>query len=197
MVPLSPVAAWVLEELPRIKGNPWVIPGFKRNRHLADLNHYWDRLRERADLQDVRIHDIRHTFASRAFALGECQPLIGKLLGQRQVQTTARYAHLAQHPLKAAAWRGSRTALLLIWTYFRTFPRQLDLRPSFPPKAVGTGENLPIAVRPYRKRSRIETPVCSGPLADDPNLASVGTEPHCGAGIPIVTDIRAAPTNTS
>ena len=60
MVPLSPAAARVLAELPRIKGNPWVIPGFKPNRHLADLNHYWDRVRDRAELQDVRIHDIRH-----------------------------------------------------------------------------------------------------------------------------------------
>ena len=64
MVPLSSPAARVLAELPRIKGNPWVIPGFKANRHLADLNHYWDRVRERADLQDVRLHDIRHTCAT-------------------------------------------------------------------------------------------------------------------------------------
>ena len=48
-------------------------------------------------------HDLRHSFASRALALGESLPMIGKLLGHRKVQTTARYAHLAQHSVKAAA----------------------------------------------------------------------------------------------
>ena len=105
MVPLSPAAAQVLAELPRIKGNPWVIPGFKPTRHLADLNHYWDRVRERADLQDVRIHDIRHSFASRALALGESLSMIGKLLGHKKIDTTSRYAHLARDSIKASSAR--------------------------------------------------------------------------------------------
>ena len=69
LVPLSPAAARVLAELPRIEGNPWVIPGFKSGRHLADLNHYWDRVRERADLDGVRIHDLRHSCASLPYSL--------------------------------------------------------------------------------------------------------------------------------
>ena len=105
LVPLSPPAARVLSELPRIKGNPWVIPGFKPNRHLADLNHYWDRVRERAKLTDVRIHDIRHSFASRALALGESLSMIGKLLGHNKIDTTARYAHLARDSIKASSAR--------------------------------------------------------------------------------------------
>jgi len=56
-------------------------------------------------LVDVRIHDLRHSFASGAVALGEGLPMIGKLLGHTQVQTTARYAHLAADPVKAAAER--------------------------------------------------------------------------------------------
>ncbi len=56
-------------------------------------------------LTDVRIHDLRHSFASGAVALGESLPMIGKLLGHTQVQTTARYAHLAADPVKAAAER--------------------------------------------------------------------------------------------
>lgn len=56
-------------------------------------------------LSDVRIHDLRHSFASGAVALGESLPMIGKLLGHTQVQTTARYAHLAADPVKAAAER--------------------------------------------------------------------------------------------
>jgi hypothetical protein len=54
-------------------------------------------------LKDVRIHDLRHTFASTAIASGQGLPMIGKLLGHTQVQTTARYAHLAADPIKNAA----------------------------------------------------------------------------------------------
>ena len=63
------------------------------------------RLRERADLADVRIHDFRHVFASRALALGESLPMSGKLLGHTQVQTTARYAHLANESVKPSGSR--------------------------------------------------------------------------------------------
>ena len=105
MVPLSPAAARVLRELPRIEGNPWVIPGFRPGRHLADLNHYWDRVRESADLTDVRLHDIRHSFASRALALGESLSMIGRLLGHSKIDTTSRYAHLARDSIKASSAR--------------------------------------------------------------------------------------------
>ena len=64
-------------------------------------------IRKRARLEDVRIHDLRHSFASGAVALGEGLPMIGKLLGHTQVQTTARYAHLAADPVKSAAERVS------------------------------------------------------------------------------------------
>ena len=105
MVPLSPAAARVLRELPRIEGNTWVIPGFRPGRHLADLNHYWDRVREEADLTDVRLHYIRHSFASRALALGESLSMIGKLLGNSKIDTTLRYAHLARDSIKASSAR--------------------------------------------------------------------------------------------
>ncbi len=105
LVPLSPAAARVLTRLPRIEGNPWVIPGTKPGRHLADLNHYWERVRERADLAGVRLHDLRHSFASRALALGESLSMIGKLLGHNKIDTTARYAHLARDSIKASSAR--------------------------------------------------------------------------------------------
>ena len=57
----------------------------------------------RAGLGDVRIHDLGHSFASRMPALGESLPMVGKLLGHTQVQTTARYAHLARDSVKASA----------------------------------------------------------------------------------------------
>ena len=62
-------------------------------------------MRMRADLGDLRLHDLRHSFASRALALGESLPAIGRLLGHTEVQTTARYAHLAEDSVKAAAAR--------------------------------------------------------------------------------------------
>ena len=62
-------------------------------------------LRKATGLEDVRVHDLRHSFASRALALGESLPMIGKLLGHTRVQTTARYAHLAEDSVKASAAR--------------------------------------------------------------------------------------------
>ena len=104
-VPLAPSAVRLLASLPRDDDNPWVIVGRKAGSHLTDLQHPWRRIRERAELPNVRIHDLRHSFASRALALGEGLPMIGKLLGHTQVQTTARYAHLARDTVKASAAR--------------------------------------------------------------------------------------------
>ena len=104
-VPLSPTARQVLTALPRQSDNPWVFPGREPGSRLANLNASWQVVRKEAGLEDVRIHDLRHSFASRALALGESLPMIGKLLGHRKVQTTARYAHLAQDSVKAAARR--------------------------------------------------------------------------------------------
>ena len=104
-VPLAPSAARLLEGLPRDEENPWVIAGKKSGSHLTDLRHPWRRIREKAELDDVRIHDLRHSYASGDLLVGEGLPMIGKLLGHSKVQTTARYAHLANDPLKAAANR--------------------------------------------------------------------------------------------
>ena len=104
-VPLSPGAARVLAGLSRDAGNPWVIAGRKPGSRLSHIVYYWYRVRERAGLDDVRIHDLRHSFASRALALGESLPTIGKLLGHSKIQTTARYAHLARDSVQESAAR--------------------------------------------------------------------------------------------
>jgi integrase len=103
VVYLGKPAIETLRRLPRLSGNPWVIYGTKPGGRLTDLQPFWQRLRARAGLKDARIHDLRHTFASAAVAAGQGLPMIGKLLGHTQVQTTARYAHLAADPVKAAA----------------------------------------------------------------------------------------------
>ena len=104
-VALSPAAVRVLSAIPRHADNPWVIAGRKPGTRLGNPNSSWLVVRGRADLKDVRLHDLRHSFASRALALGESLSMIGKLLGHRKVQTTARYAHLAQDSMKASAAR--------------------------------------------------------------------------------------------
>ena len=95
-VPLTPTVAGVLATLPRVPDNPWVFPGRKPGARLSKLNEQWSSLRARAGLEDVRLHDLRHSYASRALALGESLTTIGGLLGHTKVQTTARYAHLAR-----------------------------------------------------------------------------------------------------
>ena len=106
VIPLSPSAVAVLKRVPRAAGNPWVIAGRKPGTHLSHLSYYWYRVRERAGVDDgVRVHDLRHSFASRALALGESLSMIGKLLGHTKIQTTARYAHLARDSVKESAAR--------------------------------------------------------------------------------------------
>ncbi len=105
VAPLSPEAARVLAGIPRVEGNPHVIPGKKPGTHLRNLNDPWDRVRRSAKLEDVRLHDCRHSFASRALALGEGLTMIGKLLGHSKVETTARYAHLARESVRESAVR--------------------------------------------------------------------------------------------
>ena len=102
-VPLTPAVERVLAGIGRVDGNPWVIRGQNPRDHLKNLDQVWLRLRDRAELKDVRIHDARHSFASRALAIGESLPTIGRLLGHRRVTTTARYAHLARDTERASA----------------------------------------------------------------------------------------------
>ena len=106
-VQLSPAATAVLARSPRLNGNPHVIPGTRRGSRMSGLQRSWVRIRKSAGLEDMRLHDCRHSFASRALALGESLPMIGRLLGHSQVQTTARYAHLARDSVHEAARRVS------------------------------------------------------------------------------------------
>ena len=105
VVPLPAQAVELLANLPRTPGNPWVIPGKKPGTHLRQIDDAWKAVRERAGLEGVRIHDLRHSYASRALALGESLTMIGRLLGHRQIETTARYAHLARDSAQEAAER--------------------------------------------------------------------------------------------
>ena len=102
---LGPAALELLSQIERLPGNPYVVTGRLPESHLTDMQKPWRRIRKEAELEDVRIHDLRHSFASIAVGSGESLPMIGKLLGHNQVQTTARYAHLADDPMQNAAER--------------------------------------------------------------------------------------------
>ena len=104
---LGQTALETLSEIERQPANPYVICGKLPGSYLTDFQRPWRRIRTRADLEDVRIHDLRHTYASGAVSMGESLPMIGKLLGHTQVQTTARYAHLQDAPMHEAADRVS------------------------------------------------------------------------------------------
>ena len=105
MVPLTKPVLRILDAIPRLPENAWVIAGQRPGKRLTGLHHYWRPVRERAGLSDVRLHDLRHSFASRALALGESLYTIGKLLGHTSVATSARYAHLMREAEREAAVR--------------------------------------------------------------------------------------------
>ncbi len=113
---LGSVAVKMLRSIPRRRDNPYVITGDVEGQHLTDMQKPWRRIRKLAELPDVRIHDLRHTFASRGVALGQGLPIIGKLLGHSQPQTTARYAHLAASPaLEVADKISENLAAFIEW----------------------------------------------------------------------------------
>jgi integrase len=103
LIPLAPAAKLVLSEAPKIKGTPYVFPAASGEGHYQGLGKVWPVVRKAAGLEDVRLHDLRHTFASFGAAGGLSLPIIGKLLGHTQAATTQRYAHLADDPVARAA----------------------------------------------------------------------------------------------
>lgn len=111
-----PLNAPALQVLDRIKqhDSPWVIRGRHGQAHLVNLTKPWKRICARAGLKDVRLHDLRHSFASVGAGVGLGLPIIGKLLGHTQAATTQRYAHLADDPLRQATEAiGARIAAAL------------------------------------------------------------------------------------
>jgi integrase len=100
---MNGAALEILTRLPRIEGNPYVICGDKPGTHLVNVQKPWRRLRKAAGLDDVRLHDLRHTFASWGVNGGLALPIVGGLLTHTKAETTQRYAHLASDPLRAAA----------------------------------------------------------------------------------------------
>lgn len=106
---LSKPATDILKALPAKAGNPYVLPGHHVGHHVSirALEDLWERARTTARCPDVRLYDVRHTFASIAVQGGASLPMIGALLGHTQAATTQRYAHLAESPVRKL---GKKTA---------------------------------------------------------------------------------------
>src|SRR5690606_38705794 len=82
-------------------GSPWLFPGDVPGEPVKELRRFWRHIQKQVRIEDVRIHDLRHTFASLLVSGGASLEMIGKLLGHSQMQTTQRYAHLMDSPLRA------------------------------------------------------------------------------------------------
>ncbi|MFY9656797.1 MAG: site-specific integrase [Methylocystis sp.] len=93
----------LLAKLPRVEGCPFVIAGRSADKPRADLNRPWVEVRRFADLQGVRLYDLRHSFAGVGAGASLGLPIVGKLLGHSQPATTSKYAHLDADPLHHAA----------------------------------------------------------------------------------------------
>ncbi|MEQ1712720.1 MAG: site-specific integrase [Hyphomicrobium sp.] len=98
-IPLNQPALDILANMPRVQGNPYVCVGHRKGEHLVNIQKPWRDICKTAGLTGVRLHDLRHSFASVAVAAGGSLPILGKVLGHTQPQTTARYAHLGDNPI--------------------------------------------------------------------------------------------------
>lgn len=111
IVPLGKPAVELLEGLDREEDEPYVFAPVRESakastapaRHLVGLQKVWERVRETAGLQGVRLHDLRHSFASVAVANGFSLFMVGKVLGHKDSRTTEIYAHMADDPLREVA----------------------------------------------------------------------------------------------
>ena len=95
----------VINKIKKTKGSPYVFPAMRGDGHYVGLPKVWRNIRDRAKMPDLRIHDLRHPFATMAVAGGDSLYLVGQVLGHQQAKTTEKYAHLPDDPVRAVADR--------------------------------------------------------------------------------------------
>ena len=103
LIQLNSVALGLLRSLPREPGNAFIFPSPVTGRPSASLHCPWTRIRKRAGLNEFRLHDLRHSFASFLVNKGVSIYVVQGLLGHANVRATQRYAHLANETLSDAA----------------------------------------------------------------------------------------------
>lgn len=79
----------------------WVLPGRRDGKPMSDLKKPWTRLKETAGIEDVRIHDLRHSYGSIGAAMNLGAPILKEILGHTDIRTTSKYMHLGSDPIKA------------------------------------------------------------------------------------------------
>ncbi|MCP4943114.1 MAG: tyrosine-type recombinase/integrase [Planctomycetaceae bacterium] len=94
----------MLADQTRLLNVPWVFPSDRAagETHYQGIEKIWKKVRQKLNMPKLRIHDLRHSFAAVGATHGQSLPIIGAILGHREVSTTQRYAHLADLPVKQA-----------------------------------------------------------------------------------------------
>jgi integrase len=102
-VPISDETAAIVRQRQLLapSGTPWLFPGDTSGQPVQEVRRFWAQIQKQCGIEEVHIHDLRHTFASLLVNGGASLEMIGKLLGHSQMQTTLRYAHLMDSPLRA------------------------------------------------------------------------------------------------
>ncbi len=116
LIPLPPPLMALLLDLDRVEGNPFVFVGRDGTSHLVNIRAAWKRIRGRAGLEDVRIHDLRRTLASWLAINGASLPLIGKALNHTDVSTTAIYARLNLEPVRKVLEENAKNMIAVAGT---------------------------------------------------------------------------------
>ena len=102
-LPIQPLVIEILESLPRTEGNPFVFCSkVKDGCHIVEIKNSWNRIKKEANLEDIRLHDLRRTVGSWLATSGHSLPLIGKTLNQSSQQVTEVYSRLSTDPVRAA-----------------------------------------------------------------------------------------------
>lgn len=100
--PVQPAQSVFDEGLPRLTGNPYILPGHRQGQHLSNIDISWQRIRATAGVPDVRIHDLRRTVGSWLAQSGNSLYLIGKVLNHSDTSTTKVYARFGQDQVRDA-----------------------------------------------------------------------------------------------
>lgn len=103
VIPIGAPACEVLASVAAIEGSEYVFPASSGDGRFQGVERVWQKVRTAAGFPTLRLHDLRHSFASVGLARGDALPIIGAILGHADVKTTSRYAHLADDPVKRAA----------------------------------------------------------------------------------------------
>jgi integrase len=127
---LPPGALAVLDALPRMASNPHVLPGDRPGAAFVGIQKPWQRIRRLAGLPDLRLHDLRHAYASVAVAAGDSLFIVGKILGHRQSSTTERYSHLSPDPALAVATRTAERLAYMMGANKEKRPTNINAHPA-------------------------------------------------------------------